>query len=76
MEPMGIERHRWESREAKVSGSERVKITEDVRKYAAENAINEDIVLEHGLREKAAEFQHSGAEVYAAMNGADVNQTE
>lgn len=42
-----------------------VKITEDVRKYAAENAIDTNNAIEQGLREKAAEFQHSGAEIYS-----------
>jgi phosphomethylpyrimidine synthase len=42
-----------------------MKITEDVRKYAAENAIEENIALEHGMRQKAAEFAHSGAEIYS-----------
>jgi hypothetical protein len=41
-----------------------VKITVDVRKYA-ENALDETVVLDHGLRRKAAEFQHSGAEIYS-----------
>jgi phosphomethylpyrimidine synthase len=42
-----------------------MKITEDVRRYAEENAIEEKDAIEHGLREKAAEFQHSGAEIYS-----------
>jgi phosphomethylpyrimidine synthase len=42
-----------------------MKITEDVRKYAAEHAIDESAAIEHGMKEKAAEFQHSGAEVYS-----------
>ncbi len=42
-----------------------MKITEDVRRYAKENAITESEALEHGLRAKAAEFQHSGAEIYS-----------
>jgi phosphomethylpyrimidine synthase len=42
-----------------------MKITEDVRKYAAENALDETVALEHGMRQKAAEFQHSGAEIYS-----------
>jgi phosphomethylpyrimidine synthase len=42
-----------------------MKITEDVRKYAAEHAINESAAIEHGMKEKAAEFQHSGAEIYS-----------
>jgi hypothetical protein len=93
MEPMGIERHRWASREAEMSGSERVntrlsgsarvddikshpqgelrgrtklvKITEDVRKYAAEQGISESEALESGLKDKSKEFIEKGAEVYA-----------
>jgi phosphomethylpyrimidine synthase len=42
-----------------------MKITEDVRKYAAEQGIDENAAIEQGLREKAAEFQHSGAEIYS-----------
>jgi len=42
-----------------------MKITEDVRKYAAENDIDEVTAIDHGLRQKAAEFQHSGAEIYS-----------
>jgi len=42
-----------------------MKITEDVRRYAKENAIDESDAIEHGLRQKAAEFQHSGAEIYS-----------
>ena len=42
-----------------------MKITEDVRKYAAEHAIDESDAIEHGMKEKAAEFQHSGAEIYS-----------
>jgi phosphomethylpyrimidine synthase len=42
-----------------------MKITEDVRKYAAENALDETVALEHGMRQKAVEFQHSGAEIYS-----------
>ena len=40
-----------------------VKITEDVRKYAAEHGMSEDAALEEGL--KATEFNEAGAEVYA-----------
>jgi phosphomethylpyrimidine synthase len=42
-----------------------MKITEDVRKYAAEHAIDENAAIEHGMKEKAAEFQHAGAEIYS-----------
>ena len=80
MEPMGIERHRWASREAEMSGSERVntrrsgrervdddeshpqgeirgqtklvKITEDVRKYAAEQGNRRERSVEKGNKSK------------------------
>jgi phosphomethylpyrimidine synthase len=42
-----------------------MKITEDVRKYAAEQGIAEEAAIEEGLREKATEFTKSGAEIYA-----------
>jgi phosphomethylpyrimidine synthase len=41
-----------------------MKITEDVRKYAAEQAISEEEALKAGMAEKAAEFTESGAELY------------
>jgi phosphomethylpyrimidine synthase len=41
-----------------------MKITEDVRRYAAENAIDESSAIELGMKEKAAEFQDAGAEIY------------
>ena len=41
-----------------------VKITEDVRKYAAEQGIKETEALEIGLKEKSAEFVEKGSEVY------------
>ncbi|MES2705831.1 MAG: phosphomethylpyrimidine synthase ThiC [Verrucomicrobiota bacterium] len=41
-----------------------MKITEDVRKYAAEQAISEEEALAKGLEEKSKEFVESGAEVY------------
>jgi phosphomethylpyrimidine synthase len=42
-----------------------MKITEDVRKYAAEQGIKESEALESGLKAKAREFAEKGAEVYA-----------
>lgn len=41
-----------------------MKITEDVRKYAAEQGINESEALAVGLKEKAKEFAEKGADVY------------
>ena len=42
-----------------------VKITEDVRKYAAEQGITEDVAIEEGLKQKATEFTKSGSKIYA-----------
>jgi uncharacterized protein YllA (UPF0747 family) len=42
-----------------------VNITEDVRKYAAEQAISEEEALKKGMEEKSKEFVEKGAEVYA-----------
>jgi phosphomethylpyrimidine synthase len=41
-----------------------MKITEDVRKFAAEHGVDESASLQRGLEEKAAEFVQSGAEIY------------
>jgi hypothetical protein len=38
---------------------------QDVRKFAAEQQISEQDVLQVGLEQKAKEFKESGAEVYA-----------
>jgi phosphomethylpyrimidine synthase len=42
-----------------------MKITEDVRKYAAEQGVSEDEALKLGMEEKSKEFVEKGAEVYA-----------
>jgi len=44
-----------------------VKITEDVRKYAAEHGLTDAEAIESGMQEKRKEFLESGAEVY--VNG-------
>jgi phosphomethylpyrimidine synthase len=41
-----------------------MKITEDVRKYAAEQGIAEEEALRAGMEEKSKEFVGGGAEVY------------
>ncbi len=41
-----------------------MKITEDVRRYAAEQAISEEEALAKGMEEKSKEFVEAGAEVY------------
>jgi phosphomethylpyrimidine synthase len=42
-----------------------MKITEDVRKYAAEQGIAEEEALKRGMEAKSKEFVEKGAEVYA-----------
>ena len=42
-----------------------IKITEDVRKYAAEQGIGEHEAIAEGMARKSAEFAQSGAEIYA-----------
>jgi phosphomethylpyrimidine synthase len=41
-----------------------MKITEDVRRYAAEQAISEEEALAKGMEEKSKEFAEKGSEVY------------
>jgi len=41
-----------------------MKITQDVRDYAAEHGVDEAAALEEGMAEKSAEFRAQGAEVY------------
>jgi phosphomethylpyrimidine synthase len=44
-----------------------MKITQDVRDYAAEKGMDEAKALEAGMAEKAKEFNEAGAEVYAKV---------
>jgi phosphomethylpyrimidine synthase len=44
-----------------------MKITEDVRKYAAEQGVGEEEALKKGMEEKSREFVKKGAEVYAKV---------
>jgi phosphomethylpyrimidine synthase len=44
-----------------------MRITEDVRKYAAEQGVSEKDALQKGLEEKSREFIEKGAEVYAKV---------
>jgi phosphomethylpyrimidine synthase len=41
-----------------------MKITQEVRDYAAQHGMDESVVLEKGLQEKAEEFKQSGSELY------------
>jgi phosphomethylpyrimidine synthase len=42
-----------------------MRITEDVRKYAAEHGLTDSEAIELGMQEKRKEFSDKGAEVYA-----------
>jgi len=42
-----------------------MKITEDIRKYAAEQGIAEEEALKQGMAVKSKEFQEEGAGLYA-----------
>jgi phosphomethylpyrimidine synthase len=42
-----------------------MKITEDVRKYAAQHGLSESEAIESGMQEKRKEFLEKGAEIYA-----------
>ncbi len=44
-----------------------MKITEDVRKYAAEQGIADEAALAKGMEEKSKEFVEAGSEVYAKV---------
>src|SRR5204862_3391410 len=41
-----------------------MRITQDVRDYAADHGVDPEVALELGMKEKAAEFVDAGAEVY------------
>jgi phosphomethylpyrimidine synthase len=41
-----------------------MRITQDVRDYAAKHGIKEEIALTTGMEEKSREFVEHGAEVY------------
>ena len=41
-----------------------MKITQDVRKYAAEHGLEEEAALAAGMQEKAEEFKARGAKLY------------
>jgi phosphomethylpyrimidine synthase len=52
-----------------------MKITEDVREYAAKLGVSEDEALKRGMEEKSSEFLESGAELYQKY-GAPGNSTK
>ena len=53
------------SRRSVGEGGCSMKITEDVRKFAAEQKLSEDQALKAGMEQKAREFSNAGAEIYS-----------
>ncbi|HEX8143534.1 MAG TPA: phosphomethylpyrimidine synthase ThiC [Pyrinomonadaceae bacterium] len=51
-----------------------MKITQDVRNYAAELGLDESAALAEGMKEKSAEFVASGAEIYQGERPAGAHQ--
>jgi phosphomethylpyrimidine synthase len=50
-----------------------MKITQDVRAYAAQRGLAEDEALAAGMREKAEQFTRSGGRLYLPVTGEDAN---
>jgi phosphomethylpyrimidine synthase len=48
-----------------------MKITEDVRKYAAEQGLAEQDALQQGMEEKSQEFIKQGAEIYSETKASE-----
>lgn len=44
-----------------------MKITQDVREYAAQQGVEEKEALERGMQEKAKQFVDEGAEIYRKL---------
>ena len=41
-----------------------MRISQDIRDYAAEHGVDTEVAIELGMKEKSAEFVETGAEVY------------
>jgi phosphomethylpyrimidine synthase len=52
-----------------------MKITQDVREYAAQKQVDESNALAVGLNEKAEEFRSTGGEIYRASGRKDEIET-
>jgi len=48
-----------------------MKITQDVRDYAAQVGVDEQAALSHGMQEKAEEFKKSGGKIYQEVGSAE-----
>jgi phosphomethylpyrimidine synthase len=45
-----------------------IKITEDLRRFAAQQELSDEQALQTGMEEKAREFSESGAEITRSLN--------
>jgi hypothetical protein len=50
-----------------------MKITQDVRDYAAKKGLDEEAALAAGMKEKAEEFKKKGSEIYLQAPQASEN---
>jgi phosphomethylpyrimidine synthase len=46
-----------------------MRISQDVRDYAAARGLAEEAAIESGMQEKSVEFRNSGAQVYLPVTG-------
>ena len=53
-----------------------MKITQDVRDYAAKKGLDEATALEVGMKEKAEEFKKSGSQIYVEASSAESSSVE
>src|SRR5205085_12291368 len=52
-----------------------MKITQEVREYAAAQGVSEDAALQHGLQAKSEEFRKAGGEIYIPIQPAAASET-
>ena len=52
-----------------------MKITQDVRDYAAQKGLEEKAALEAGMQEKAAEFKKSGGKIYQEVGSSNASES-
>ncbi len=52
-----------------------MKITQDVRDYAAQKGLEDQAALEAGMKEKAEEFKRSGGKIYQEVDAGSAETT-
>jgi len=52
-----------------------MKITQDVREYAAQKGLEEEAALAAGMQEKAEEFKKTGAKIYQEVGSSASAET-